>query len=131
MRKIVITILFLAGFQIAHAQNPADAQNAKYNSLKNLLASAKDDSTRFARFRELFLEYLWSYPDSSMSYVQQEILLAKQMQSDIELSTAYFDYGWFNIIIGNYPQALNAAQEALKSAEKAKNFLSIANAYSL
>src|SRR5438067_11838081 len=99
MRRTLITIIFLFGLQFVHAQN------SNVDSLKHLLAFAKDDSTRFDHLRELSLEYLWSYPDSCMSYLQQEILLAKQIQSDVKLSIAYWDYGWFNIIIGDYPQA--------------------------
>jgi two-component system NtrC family sensor kinase len=124
MRRTLITLIFLFGLQFAYAQN------SKYDSLKNLLAAAKDDSTTLVRLNELFFEYLWSYPDSSLPYVQREILLAKQMNSKISLANAYVAYSWFYIIIGDYIQALHVTQEAIKLAEQSGDFLTIANAYS-
>jgi two-component system NtrC family sensor kinase len=111
--------------QIVHTQN------LKLDSLKNLLVSAKDDSTKLLRLSELFNEYLWSYPDSSLPYVQQAILLGKQMKSNVALLRAYNEYGLFYIIIGDYPQALHYIQESLKLAEKSGDFLAIASAYDL
>src|ERR1700737_710822 len=105
MRKALITVLFLLGLQFVHAQY------SKYDSLKNLLATAKNDSTRYKCLHELFYAYLWSYPDSSINYVQQQILLAKQMQSDFYLSWAYVNYAFFYIITGDYTQALRYDQE--------------------
>ncbi|HEY6975476.1 MAG TPA: ATP-binding protein [Chitinophagaceae bacterium] len=125
MRRTLITIIFLFELQLAHAQN------ANIDSLKNLLAATKDDSTRFTLLGELSMDYLWSYPDSSLPYMQQAILLARKMKSEILLARAYRGYSWFYVITGDYPQALHFNQEALKLAEKAKNNLAIARSYDL
>src|SRR3954468_3579100 len=104
---------------------------AQFNAdtLKQALSSSKDDSTKFARLKELFYAYVWSYPDSSISYVQQEVLLAKKMNSDIAQSTAYIHYGVFYFVIGDYPQALHSFQAALQWAENTGSFLTIASVY--
>ena len=122
MRRFLATLFFLCFGLSLFAQGN--------DRLKEQLASAKDDSTRFISLRELFYGHLWTYPDSSMNYGQQEILLAKQMKSDISLSIAFSDYGWFYIIMGDYPQALRITQESIKLAEQSGSFLTIANAYS-
>src|SRR5215831_9259743 len=123
MRKSLIIITFLFALQFA------DAQDSKYDSLKNLLASAGDDSTKLLHLLKLSNKYLWSYPDSSLAYIKQAILLAKQMHSDDGLTNAYLTYGWFYIIIGDYPQALRFIQESFKLAEKSENLVAVANAY--
>ena len=123
MKKFFALLLFACTSLIAFAQNN------NVDSLRQQLASAKDDSTKLFCLSQLFNEYLWSYPDSSITYVQQEILLAKQMKSELALSNAYFEYGSFYIIIGDYPQAVRSLHESLKLGEKNDNFLAIARAY--
>jgi|KBSSwiStaDraftv2_1062776.scaffolds.fasta_scaffold49133_4 tetratricopeptide (TPR) repeat protein len=125
MRKSLITIFFALCLQ------GINGQKANYDSLKNLLASSKDDSTRFVCLGKLFFAYLWSYPDSSLTYVQQAFLLAKKIKSESLLCNVYRDYGWFYILIGDYPQALNSLHECLRLAETSGNFLAIARAYDL
>ncbi len=105
------------------------AQSKLIDSLKKQLASAKVDSKRLILLNGLFYEYLYSYSDSSVTYVQQEILLARQMKSDLALSKAYIDYTAFLETIGDYPQALHFSLEALKLGEKSKNWFTIARVY--
>jgi signal transduction histidine kinase len=99
------------------------------NSLKKQLATAKDDSTRLILLNGLFYEYLYSYSDSSLPYVQQEILLAKKTQSNLALAKAYIDYSAFFGIIGDYPEELRFNLEALKLGEKSKDWFIIARVY--
>ncbi len=123
MKKFLVVLLFLfPAFSLL-------GQNNYRDSLKEQLASAKDNSTRQALLNVLFYEYVFSYPDSSQNYVQQEILVARQMQSDLALSKAYIDYDGFFLIVGDYPQALRFVQKALKLAEKSKSWLTIVRAY--
>jgi tetratricopeptide (TPR) repeat protein len=105
------------------------AQSKYVDELKNQLTSVKGDSTRWLLLNKLFYEYLYSYSDSSIPYVQQEILLAKQMKSDLALSKSYIDYCAFFEIMGDYPQALHYTLEALKLGEKSKNWFVIARVY--
>ncbi len=119
-------VLLLSYFMVV---NLANGQNDKYDSLKDLLASAKDDSTQFDLLSKLSMQYLWNYPDSSVPYMQQSIVLAKKMNSTSFLGSAYSEYGWYFNIVGDYTQALYFWQEALRLAEKSGNKLRIARCY--
>ena len=116
MRKAIITIMLLNNLIV-------QGQQAYRDSLKNALASAKDDSTKLVCINNLFYQYVYSYPDSAITYAQQEILLAEKNQSELNLAKAYIDYAAFFDIVGDIPQALHYTQEALKIAEKQKDWL--------
>jgi two-component system NtrC family sensor kinase len=123
VRKLFITIILL------HSLHVVNGQQAKRDSLKNLLASANNDTSKLVCLNNLFYEYLYSYPDSAIVYVQQEISVAKKMQSDIALSGTYLSYADFFAIVGDFPQALHYVQESMKLAEKSKSWLIKAAAY--
>src|SRR6266487_6397369 len=124
MKKIFALLLFVCTSLIAFAQNN------NVDSLRQQLASAKDDSTKFAILNVLFWSCLYSSPDSSASYVQREILLARKMKSDFILYSALVQYSALASINGNYPEALQFALESLKAAERTNNFTLISDAYS-
>ncbi|MDX2047579.1 MAG: tetratricopeptide repeat-containing sensor histidine kinase [Chitinophagaceae bacterium] len=125
MRKLIISFFFLFAFIFGQAQH------AKYDSLKNVLAFAKNDSTKLTSLRNLIIECVFSYPDSAIPYLQQEILLAKKINSDLALANAYYDYGWYYVNIGDYPKALHSIQESIKLAEQSGDIIAIAAAYDL
>ena len=122
MKKLLAILLFLFPALFLLSQS-------SISSLKEQLASAKDDSTRLIFLNGLFYEYLYSYSDSSLPYVQQEILLAKKMHSDLALSKAYIDYSAFFEIIVEHLEALRFNLETLKLGEKSKNILTIGMVY--
>ena len=97
MRKILITILLLMRFHDGFAQT-----TQQYDSLKNLIHSAKDDSTRFWKTVEIIWGYLYSTPDSANLYAQQNMLLGQKMKSDEALRIAYTQYTVLEQINGNY-----------------------------
>ena len=123
MRKILITFFLLNNLHIVQGQD------IYRESLKHLLASATNDSTRLIHLNNLYYSYLYAYPDSAIVYVQQEISVAEKMQSDIALSKAYLSYADFFEIVGDFPQALHYVQETMKLAEKSKSWLIRAAAY--
>src|SRR6266487_5845242 len=125
MKKLLAILLFICFTFALIAQEYVVSE--RVDDLKKELAGAKDDTTKLALLSALFMEYLFSYPDSSANYVQQEIVLAKQMKSDIRLALAYGDYSGFFEMIGDYPKALYFNQEALKLAEKSKSWSIIAD----
>src|SRR5206468_5860576 len=100
MKKFpAILVFFFFSFSI-FAQNKYVVSET-INKLKKQLASAKDDSTRLVLSKKISHEYLYSYPDSALNYVQQEVLLAKQMKSESALFWAYMDYTPLLLIIGD------------------------------
>ena len=123
MRKVLVAIIFLFGLQYV------GAQYSKYDSLKNLISSAKDDSTKFYRTVDLIWDYVYSIPDSAVLYVQQNMLLAQKMKSEHALLLGYAQYTVLEQINGNYTGALQYCLQHLRIAERTNNFLSICEAY--
>jgi signal transduction histidine kinase len=121
MRKAFIFFIFLVTVQFS------EAQDTLIDSAHNSLTSSKNDSIRFHWLTQVFYKYLFSTPDSCLPYAQQALLLARQIKSNRLLSGAYRSFGSLYYVIGDYPQALASAQEALKYAERSGYFLSIAD----
>jgi two-component system, NtrC family, sensor kinase len=119
MKKALITILLLANLQWVYSQN------IQYDSLKNLIRSAKDDSTRFYTTASMIWGYLYSNQDSAALYLQQNILLAKKMNSDAALDMAYGQYWTLETLNGNYSGALQYTLQSLRAAEQKNDFISI------
>ena len=111
MKKSTIILYLFCLASSVNAQNWLD-------SMKNLLASAKEDSTKLRLLSPLVTYYTYSIPDSALTYVQEEILLAKKMKSDVALSDALRGYGLILSIIGNYSKAIYYELESLKIAER-------------
>ena len=124
MRKVLLTILLLMRFHNGFAQT-----TQQYDSLKNLIRSAKDDSTRFWKTVEIIWGYIYSTPDSANVYAQQNILLGQKMKSDEALHMAYTQYTVLEQINGNYTGALQYGLQSLRIAERMKNFIGICESY--
>ena len=124
MRKAFITILLLL-----HLHNAYTQTTQQYDSLKNLINSAKDDSTRFYTTLDMIWGYIYSNPDSATLYVQQNILLAQKMKSDEALFESYAQYFALEQVNGNYTGALQYIFQCLRIAEHANNFILICEAY--
>jgi len=123
MRKAFITILLVLHLPGAYTQN------RRYDSLKNLIRSAKDDSTRFYTTLDMIWRYVYSNPDSATLYVQENILLAQKMKSDDALFASYAQYFALEQVNGNYTGALQYIFQCLRTAEHANNFNLICEAY--
>ena len=120
MRKTFITILLLI---LSHSEFAQTTQ--QYDSLKYLISSAKDDSTKFYRTYDLIWIYMYSNIDSAAFYIRQNILLAKKMNSDAASDAVYGQYWTLEEINGNYSGALQYTLQSLRSAERKNNFISI------
>ncbi|MBD0376766.1 MAG: hypothetical protein ICV51_14190 [Flavisolibacter sp.] len=119
MKKMIIV------FCLFCLVSSVNAQISRTDSLKNLLSTAKDDTTKLNLLVALVVAYTWTMPDSALIYVEEEMSLAKKMKSDYALSLALTGYGGVLSIMGNYPQAIYFELEGLKAAERSKNFLRI------
>src|ERR1700746_2898606 len=115
IKRLILVLIPLLIFSHTYAQweNP--------DSLKNLLVNSGNDTERINLLEDLFYDYLWSFPDSSLIYLQSVDSLANRSGSDLFLSIADFNKGWYYSITGDYLQALYAYQEVLRLAEKSGN----------
>ena len=119
MKTVFVSILLLLYLHDAYSQN------SEYDSLKNLMRSAKDDSTRFNAASGLIWDYLYSDPDSALKYIQQNIFLEHKMKSDSCLALVYDQYGCLEQVNGNYPMALQYMLQSLRPAERTHNYFMI------
>jgi len=119
MQKAFITILLFLYLPFVYPQT------RQYDSLKNLISSAKDDSTKFYETADFLWKYLYSYPDSATRYIQENILLAKKMNSDSALYLAYVQYSELEFRNGNFSSALQYTLQSLKPAERRNDFIAI------
>ena len=124
MRRAFTIILFLLYLQCAYSQT-----TRQYDSIKYLISSAKDDSTRFWKTVEIIWGYLSSAPDSASVYAQQNILLGQKMKSDEALHMAYSQYTSLEQINGNYTGALQYGFQSLRMAERMKNFIGVCESH--
>jgi signal transduction histidine kinase len=122
MKTLLIFVLLYLSYQSLDAQAP------NIDSLKQVLTNAKDDSRRFDILEQLFFDYLWSYPDSSVNYVSQANLIAERNHSDQERTRVCLQLSWFYLITGDYPRSLQFSQDYLGLAERTGDLLAHANA---
>ncbi|MEP7374745.1 MAG: ATP-binding protein [Chitinophagaceae bacterium] len=106
-----------------------NAQSDLADSFRKELEKNNDDNIRFKYNNLMYYRYAWTNPDSAIPYVQQNILIGRRLKSDSVLSFSLCQYGLLFQFKGNFPQALHYSFEALKVAEKTKQFVLIGLAY--
>jgi len=120
MKRLSLTLVIIALFINAHAQQRTA------DSLKKLIAAAKDDTTKILALYKLGAVYTTSKPDSAMLMAQQMILLSKRANflkgeaKGLTLEGVVFNH------TGNYPKTLNSFLSAMKLNEKRNDRLELA-----
>ena len=112
MRKQLIFIFFLAIFC-----KQVFAQNKLTDSLHNLLASAKEDTSRVLTTIDLGLQYRNTNPDSSIYYCEKALALAKQINFKRGQAYAITTIGLAMREKGDLPKSLELQLQALQIAE--------------
>ena len=112
MKKTVITFFLLSLILTAHAQQ------RKIDSLKKLVASAKDDTSRVIAMDNLSRAWVYSRPDSSLLITQQAVQLAKAAKFPKGEALSLDREGIAFNAMGNYTSALNSMISSLKIAER-------------
>ncbi|HLX93918.1 MAG TPA: ATP-binding protein [Puia sp.] len=120
MKKIFIAFLLLLYLRVTYSQT-----TEQYDSLKILINSAKDDSTRFYKTVDLVWDYIYSNMDSAALYIRRNILLAKKINSEVMLGLAYGQYWTLEQLNGNYSGAIQYNLQSLRLAERKNDFISI------
>jgi two-component system, NtrC family, sensor kinase len=106
MRKLFLTLILLQFFSFAKSQFPSDNPD----SLKLLAAKTNQDTTKVRLYADLGYSYAFFFQvDSSLSYNQKAISLARQIQYKPGEAWAMFSYGWSMWASGNYDKAIEAA----------------------
>ncbi len=82
MKKTILFILIIGLNTMLHAQE------INRDSLKKALAKATDDYTRFRLADQLVRTYVSRYPDSAVTYAQQNMVLGTRLKSDSLLFVA-------------------------------------------
>ncbi len=73
MKKLLICLFLLQSIA------PVEAQNNHYtDSLKKVLATTRQDTTKVQAYRGLSEEYQWSYPDTALSFAKPGLALTKK-----------------------------------------------------
>ena len=115
MKRIIITITALISFG---AINFSFSQRINHDSIGTVLKSSKDNRERLDHLARFVWRIMWSFPDSALPYVQQEILLAKEVKQDSALSIALTQGGVRSYLAGNFPEAIRFCLEGLQAAER-------------
>jgi hypothetical protein len=121
MKKLLF-ILFIYLFGTLHAQNPW------VDSLRKELKKNGGDHIQFNYNDAMFYAYIFTSPDSAVTYAEQNMLIARRLKSDSLLVYALTQFRYLSQLTGNFPQALHYGFEALKAAERTKNFMLIGDA---
>jgi two-component system, NtrC family, sensor kinase len=95
-----------------------DAQTNYADSLKQQLATARDDTTRIIILNKLSKYYTYSIPDSSVLFSQDELLLAKKLKSSKWEVSSLVNYGAGLYVMGNYYSALDYGLQLFTLAAK-------------
>jgi hypothetical protein len=85
----------------------AFAQQKKIDSIKRLIATAKDDTSRVMTMNSLARVYFISKPDSALSITQEMLRISTSAQFVKGQAMALNDQGIVYRNLGNNPKSLN------------------------
>jgi two-component system NtrC family sensor kinase len=131
MKKFAITLLLFALLLNVYAQKKG------IDSLKKLIADAREDSTKALLLNELGFRYVRLNPDSALLLSQQAMLLSRKSNFSKGQEKSFGNQASIFVATRNYPKALSAYLSSLKIYEKgndrkaiAKNLADIGRVYS-
>ncbi|HEY4324411.1 MAG TPA: hypothetical protein VGN20_10510 [Mucilaginibacter sp.] len=124
MKKITATVILI--FLILNAS----AQQRAIDSLRSLLNTSIDDTTKVLALKSLGNRYVKSKPDSAMLLFQQALELSRKVNFLRGEMICIGNQGNVFASKGDYPKALNHYLSALKIAEKMNDRLSAAKCIS-
>ena len=125
MKKIILILTYI--YLMLHSP----AQTNGIDSLRQLIAAAKDDSTKVNLLNDLSGAYEGTRPDSDLIVARQALELAQKIGFTKGEIRAMANVSAGFLWAGNYPQALDLALQALKKSEEIDDPKSIARSYSI
>ncbi len=134
VKPYIQTVLLLLLPCLATAQDTTitSAPKASYNyvdSAKLSLSKANDDTAKVLLLIELSSDYLVYQADTSISYAQRAISLARQLNYKKGEAQGMWIYGYALWIAGNYDKAIEVALKALDLYKGLQDVKMIAGTY--
>lgn len=108
--------------------NSVAAQTSAADSLKQLLQTENEDSSRIMLLNHLTRNYYLNFPDTALAYCQEALVLARKAGFKTEEARSLLRIGNLFNLTGNFSKALEFHLEGLKVAEQIKDEQLIANA---
>lgn len=106
-----VLLLFVLGSNLA--------KSSTGDSLRRMLESSKNDTSRIWILRNMATSYTSSRPDSALIVIQQALRLSRRIKFSKGEINCLSTLGSVFEITGNYPRALGTYLECLKQAEAA------------
>ncbi len=115
MKKILL--LFIVNLSISYI----NAQTGNRDSIKQLLQTDKEDTSRVLHLAELSFEYTESKPDTTMTLALEALSLANRIGFEKGAAVSLNRVGNAYHVLGNYPKAMEVFLQALRINEKINN----------
>lgn len=93
------------------------AQNPVVDSLQRVIHAVKIDTVKINAYNALANEFKETNPDSTLFYSKQALRFSQQIRYDYGRGEALMNLGNANIILSNYPEALQKFEQAQKHFE--------------
>ncbi len=119
--KQIFFILFLAFYQICFAQN------VSVDSLKLVLESCKEDTTKVNTLISICKNEYRSSPDSAIFYGNKALNLAEKLKFGKGLAYSYKYIGMGYYFLGNYSETINSWQQSLSNFEAINDKVGVSN----
>jgi len=116
MKKYIWIILFVGFIYVRSGYS----QTHVIDSLKHLLQTEKQDSTRSNLFQKLSFEYAFTKPDSAMLLAHQGLELARKIKYDNGEVGGLGSIGIMYSVMGDDAKALEILLQALKKSEDSR-----------
>jgi two-component system, NtrC family, sensor kinase len=109
MRKLIVLLMLLDC-----CSSTVFAQDKKTDSLRQLLSTTKEDTSRVLLMEEIATTFIYSIPDTALFIAQQGLQLSNKI--DFKKGQLLCLRATGNVFqsTGNYPRALEAYLQALK-----------------
>ncbi len=124
MKKSTVILFFVCIISTA-----AIAQNIRIDSLKQVIETSENDTSRIRAISSLRFYYTWANPDSALIYAHEALLLSNKFDSDFWKASALTGNSVVLSVMGNYSQALNLALNAKRLGEEVGNQHLLYNIY--
>ena len=124
MKRILLTILWLHFFSIAESQMVSDIDGAKV-----LAGKLTSDTARSSLYAALSFTYSFLQVDSSITYAQKAIRIARDSKYMEGEAAGMFSYAWAIWASGNYDKAIEVALQSLNLYRDLKNDYRILASY--